>query len=1161
MAEETDPPTNCVILHHPDAVDTSRPKLMGRHAAGEGFLKGFVRHSGVDGFHAQCFTRDHFEDFKKRVGALDPRRRPCHLVMPGRMGTEASTPRTLVLPGPDISPFAWRRRRQEGGDYSIVGLTHTTASETAMTSICDLSIAPTRPWDALVCTSAAVRGMVVKLIEGWHAYLGERLGTAPGMALELPVIPLGVDCDAFAAGPNGDATRRRLRRRLGIGDDDVVVLFMGRLSFHAKAHPLPMYVGLEAAASRTGKKIHLIQAGWFANAAIERQFRDAASQLCPSVNAIFLDGREPEVRAGVWFAADAFTSLSDNVQETFGLTPIEAMAAGLPSVITDWNGYRDTVRHGTDGFSVATWMPAAGFGSDIALPPEIGVGGPDNSYDHYCGNVSQSTAVDVAAAATAYAALVANPDLRRSMGQAARRRALDTFDWRVVVAAYQDLWRHLAEVRSAAAGDAGIRVATARPPVAAPLVPLYDDPFRLFEGYPTARIRRETEVRPAPGADGKRLATLRQSTMNNFAAQHLLGEADTAAILKHLADRGPTSAGDLADWITPDRPEPTIRTIAWMAKMGLVTLFNPTPSAIPEPAADDAEEEEPEPAPAFEADPAPAPEPEPPPEPEEEASEPAPEPYVSSPDASAAPPPPMDFEGLKEAGLAAREKGDVGAALGFLQKALALQPDDVDLNITVGEMLAASQSIDAAIDCFRLAIAAAPDRALAHVNLGKALMLKGRSDEAIAAFRKAVELAPEDADTAYILGVALRRAGALFEAVQALRGCVEKRADRPDFLYQLGLALKAQGRRAEAMDCYRKGIHIAPTHVYLKAAEASLVVDNRRPSRAGRGKRGGRIALFMGQPFHHVLLRPAFDALAESRWPLLTGDVKEAIEFDADVVVTCDTPPPALRHQAPQAQFVYVQPGFTGGKRMVGPAIAADYAAVVTAADRERLIAAGLPTEKIWPIGALQMDRLFRCDPGPPPLPPVEGKKTVLFAPTADPRLSAAPMLTDYVADRIRGTRTDVRVVVKPHPLTCDHQPKWMAWWRGLAAADADVHLVEDAAADAQPWLGIADVLVTDASSVAFQYLALDRPIVLVTNPARGRPGIDYDPDAVEWRWRTIGEEVTSADALAAAVGRALADPGGYRAQRAECRRELFDGLDDGQATDRLVARLKALGG
>ena len=38
---------------------------------------------------------------------------------------------------------------------------------------------------------------------------------------------------------------------------------------------------------------------------------------------------------------DIFVSLSDNIQETFGLTPLEGMASGLPVVATDWNGYRD----------------------------------------------------------------------------------------------------------------------------------------------------------------------------------------------------------------------------------------------------------------------------------------------------------------------------------------------------------------------------------------------------------------------------------------------------------------------------------------------------------------------------------------------------------------------------------------------------------------------------------------------------------------------------------------------------------------------------------------------------------------------------------------------------------------------------------------------------
>ena len=50
-------------------------------------------------------------------------------------------------------------------------------------------------------------------------------------------------------------------------------------------------------------------------------------------------------------------SLSDNMQETFGLTPIEAMAAGLPSVVSDWDGYRDTVQHREHGFRIPTLAP------------------------------------------------------------------------------------------------------------------------------------------------------------------------------------------------------------------------------------------------------------------------------------------------------------------------------------------------------------------------------------------------------------------------------------------------------------------------------------------------------------------------------------------------------------------------------------------------------------------------------------------------------------------------------------------------------------------------------------------------------------------------------------------------------------------------------------
>ena len=51
-------------------------------------------------------------------------------------------------------------------------------------------------------------------------------------------------------------------------------------------------------------------------------------------------------------AADLFCSPADNLQETFGLSVLEAMASSLPVVASDWNGYRDLVVHGSTGWLV-----------------------------------------------------------------------------------------------------------------------------------------------------------------------------------------------------------------------------------------------------------------------------------------------------------------------------------------------------------------------------------------------------------------------------------------------------------------------------------------------------------------------------------------------------------------------------------------------------------------------------------------------------------------------------------------------------------------------------------------------------------------------------------------------------------------------------------------
>ena len=99
-------------------------------------------------------------------------------------------------------------------------------------------------------------------------YLRDRIGGRPGPGLRLAHIPLGVDTDRFR--PAAPEERALQRQALGITDDEVAVLFVGRLSHHAKAHPFPMFHGLARAARETGRSVHLVLSGCAANPACTR---------------------------------------------------------------------------------------------------------------------------------------------------------------------------------------------------------------------------------------------------------------------------------------------------------------------------------------------------------------------------------------------------------------------------------------------------------------------------------------------------------------------------------------------------------------------------------------------------------------------------------------------------------------------------------------------------------------------------------------------------------------------------------------------------------------------------------------------------------------------------------------------------------------------------
>jgi glycosyltransferase involved in cell wall biosynthesis len=545
------------IFYEADGYDTSKPKLMGRHAAGEGFLSGLAQHGRAPTLGCYTGTEAAFRQFNGLLRSFTDRP-PKTRWIPRQKPEQLAAAGCLYVPGPGLDTAAWLRRRVSDRSHSLCGVTHTIASAGAADALGNLVLAPIESWDALICTSAAVKAAAVRLIDDWREYLGERCGAVPPLRAQLPIIPLGVDCQRFS---RQAASRADWRRRMGIAESAVVFLFMGRLSFHAKAHPLPMYLALERAAQVSGQRIVLIQAGWFANEGLRRAFVEGARQYCPLVDVIFMDGRRPDVREHIWHAADVFITLSDNVQETFGLTPIEAMAAGLPVVASDWNGYRQTVVDGVTGFMIPTTMPEASCGVDLV---RRFIDGQDD-YDYYIGATSQAIAVDVEAASEACTALVCDPALRARMGAEGRRRAEEIFDWRHIVRQYEELWSDLASRRAHAA------TVTAGRGTPAGLHPLRGSPYRIYEHYATRVLTDHDTVALAVENPVVRHNEIVANPMNTFADAALAPRERRLAVLKFLA-QGPASIATILKSLQARDPDRLRRTISWFLKCGLVRV-------------------------------------------------------------------------------------------------------------------------------------------------------------------------------------------------------------------------------------------------------------------------------------------------------------------------------------------------------------------------------------------------------------------------------------------------------------------------------------------------------------------------------------------------------------------------------------------------------------
>jgi hypothetical protein len=177
------------------------------------------------------------------------------------------------------------------------------------------------------------------------------------------------------------------------------------------------------------------------------------------------------------------------------------------------------------------------------------------------------------------------------------------------------------------------------------------------------------------------------------------------------------------------------------------------------------------------------------------------------------------------------------------------------------------------------------------------------------------------------------------------------------------------------------------------------------------------------------------------------------------------------------------------------------------------------------------------------------GRPTALYAPTWSPASSL-----NFAGEAIVASLVDagMNVVVKPHDLSFDPDPKYSGgvdWRARLRAIERPGRVVIVSEPDSTPLLPAADVLITDHSSIGFEFCLLDRPIVIVDAPDLPRVA-RINPERIALL-RSAAHVVADATTVGAVATDELAHPDRKAAARAAIARSMFH--EPGQATERAL--------
>lgn len=466
------------LLMTRQAYSLDHNKPLGRQSAGAGLLEAYFRYGGQTK-HQIVVARNeegpwfHQEALRHSSEAQTVIHDLYH------WGDAGLATGNILLPGPGLDDWSWKRMPWGDSAFSLVGLVHTLCSRSVQWGLGQFATAPVRHWDALICTSTAAQSVVEGFLDRQEQWLQERLGAQHFERPQLPVVPLGIHSERWEPPDGNTLAREKARKQLGISPHAAVVLIAGRLDFLTKFQPEPLLrilAEIQAQNHPNFELLELVVYGEAPNPAMAEAWSRGAKDMDPNLKIHWVAGKQSELAAPVRWAADVFVSLADNPRETFGITPLEAMASGLPCIVSNWESYRDTVVQPNEsneatGFRITTRM-IDGLGEEESkrllhesLPYELAIG-----------RVAQGIAVNLIELKKRLHEILANADLRHAMGKAGKRRVQRFYRCEVIMQQWSDILEDLQE-RRLSAQDNDEKSCTRRLP---PWLPPWSTSFGSF---------------------------------------------------------------------------------------------------------------------------------------------------------------------------------------------------------------------------------------------------------------------------------------------------------------------------------------------------------------------------------------------------------------------------------------------------------------------------------------------------------------------------------------------------------------------------------------------------------------------------------------------------------------------------------------------------------